>query len=121
MNKIQQYKEILGKAPEGATHIDLEDYYIKFSNGNYYCTQVFGVWRVMDKAELTTGRALSDLQTIVEQAETIERLKSAIKQSVHERNEPYDYTFHTYCNFCDTNLTKSEHEDDCILKELNND
>jgi len=122
MNKIQQYKEILEQAPEGATHYDnLATWkYKNLDRGTFLMPDGTG-YKIDEFYPNETICRLSDLQTIVEQAETIERLKSAIKQSVHERNEPYDYTFHTYCNFCDTNLTKSEHEDDCILKELNND
>jgi len=121
MNKIQQYKEILEQAPEGATHwSEFENVYYKreceewmyATNGNQcfaFVLQSEGDY-VEDDAQL-----LSDLQTIVEQAETIERLKSALEQVVQTENmntghEPSLSCFH-----------RAIDEAGQLLKELNND
>ncbi len=84
MNKIQQYKEILEQAPEGATHYHvIMRIYYKFEQAMgmadaYLC----GKWE--DYPLYPSISALSDLQTIVEQAETIERLKYYISAIKHK-------------------------------------
>jgi len=86
MNKIQQYKEILEQAPEGATHVEMltnnlrkQPMFIRHGRGsNWLLWRENKTWGQMPKSGInffTRIRALSDLQTIVEQAETIERLK----------------------------------------------
>ena len=78
MNKIQQYKEILEQAPEGATHYHvIMRIYYKFEQAMgmadaYLC----GKWE--DYPLYPSISALSDLQTIVDQHETIERLKARV-------------------------------------------
>lgn len=79
MNKIQQYKAILEQAPEGATHWDF--------NNHYWHNSSAGYWLICDDGsrdcEDMIGnhlQKLSDLQTIVDQAETIERLEDYIEK-----------------------------------------
>jgi hypothetical protein len=54
-----------------------------------------------------------------------EDLKNRVLATSWSRMEPYDYSHHEYCNFCDANLTKQKAcYDDCVLigllKEVNN-
>jgi len=76
MNKIQQYKEILEHAPEGATHYDnLATWkYKNLDRGTFLMPDGTG-YKIDEFYPNETICRLSDLQTIVEQAETIERLK----------------------------------------------
>lgn len=102
----QQIKSILDNAPDWAN----EFYERAEGHKTGYSFDGFAV-----------NHALSDLRTQFALIEENEKLKASIAESVQTRLEPHDYTHHEYCNFCNENLTKANHEDDCILKELSND
>ena len=93
MDKIQQYKEILEQAPEGATHYDnLATWkYKNLDRGTFLMPDGTG-YKIDEFYPNETICRLSDLQTIVEQAETIERLKvvtdnSKVNVALIEENE----------------------------------
>ncbi len=83
--KPEQAKQILADAPEGATHFDEEDGgifdWIKFDDdtcGGEWSKFTESGWKVIDREKIGdfySIHALSDLRTIVAQAERIEDLE----------------------------------------------
>jgi len=67
METLEELKAIIENAPDDASSVDAEGYYIKFSNGSYYCcASKLDSWRRIEKSELLTTRSLSDIKRIVE-------------------------------------------------------
>ena len=91
MNKIQQYKEILEHAPEGATHYDnLATWkYKNLDRGTFLMPDGTG-YKIDEFYPNETICRLSDLQTIVEQAENIERLKARVDELEEWRSMAFD-------------------------------
>ncbi len=88
--KPEQAKQILADAPEGATHIDLLsgweviDCY-RYANGIWseYCKSDNEWIHTNDEVqECCSIHALSDLRTIVEQAERIEAIQKLIESEL---------------------------------------
>ena len=95
MNKIQQYKEILEQAPEGTTDISFPKHQrsddVTFFRLNMTSVHYFNTLNGWLKTDCFEGVCRSSdvvgvnfLQTIVEQAETIERLKHYISAIKHK-------------------------------------
>ena len=83
-NNITQLREIKAGAPEGATHIDAEmDYWIC---DGVHCTLIGGI--SFSQSQQITMRSLSDINTIIEQAEEIARLREVLEVALDFGNEP---------------------------------
>ncbi len=50
----------------------------------------------------------------------ISSIKDRVINSAWSREESYDYKFYEYCNYCNSNLTKTKnkHEDGCLIIEV---
>lgn len=81
MNNIQELKQIIENAPEGATHVDsYGDYWNVKGKFNYVnWDKDCETWGDSDVLEDALS-SLSDLRTIVDQAEEIEQLKSRVAE-----------------------------------------
>ena len=128
--------KIVADAPERWTHVGMElnlydelapiyvrhvkrDTWLQFhrKSNNY------GVMKKSGVNFLNNIRSRNDIQNQMALYKANQKLAAVIGESIKDRYEQYDHTYHVYCNFCDGNLTKSKgvHDDDCILKELTND
>lgn len=124
MNKIQQYKQILEQKPEGATHYGFYDeaetdiFYLR-EGGSYYGIHK-GEWSRLSSV-IGDIKSLSDLQTIVDQAETIERLRLVLRSTNRELSRTIriynDKVKGTSCRLGSDTC----YSNDKLLKELNND
>ena len=105
MNNIEKLKQIILDAPEGATHVDnLPSYYKMDSHGLSWGIWK-GAWCVCVGCNTMrmppSMRSLSDIKTIVEQAEEIERLKGKVAQISNSlerdiKNSSSDYASMVY-------------------------
>lgn len=78
---LKELKQILDNAPEGATHVDTENGYLQFDEfGDSH--NVDGQRYLVDVFDLPNTRKLSDIKTIVEQQEEINRLNTELKQQI---------------------------------------
>lgn len=81
--ELKELKQILDNAPEGATHYGTESSYYRHDGVMDLDWWVNGGWqneRVLGDYEVT--RSLSDIKTIVEQQEEINRLNTELKQQI---------------------------------------
>ena len=73
---IEQMKQVVENAPDGATHYDIGcDEYLDYEVDTVYMN---GAWINVNIDAYAEPHDLSDLRTIVRQAEEIERLRSFI-------------------------------------------
>jgi hypothetical protein len=76
---IEELRSIIEETPEGATHIDSEQYYWKFDNQwKYFGKSTCGRWRVLDWTFDEFTRSLDDIKDTIEREDTIERLLLAV-------------------------------------------
>lgn len=125
-------KEIVANAPDGSDEFFIHNGDVNYID-NHENGHQFKLWCENDGwvfSELVDGwqyirgkRSLQDIRDKIALYEANQKLIAAIGESIKDRCEQYDHSYHVYCNFCDGNLTKSKgvHDDDCILKELTND
>lgn len=77
---INELKEIVENAPEGATHIDSDDYYIRKLNKNWLEYWWNGYWNQLEE-ELLPTRSLEDIRTIIELYEQLDYAMDVIKDT----------------------------------------
>lgn len=87
---LEQIKEILAGAPDGATHVDIEgDYWVMQETQTQLWCDNFE-WCCTEPQESTHN--LSDLRTILDQAEEIEQLQARVVMLESVREEAKAYT-----------------------------
>mgnify|MGYP000046896116 CR=1 FL=1 len=100
--QYEQYKQVIENAPEGATHVDAEFYYIHFKDGKYYCcASEFDSCRVMEKQELTLARSLEDIKELISLYEENEKLKAQLENAVRHGFSKSRVSFNYEYPFCD--------------------
>ena len=93
IEKLEELKAIDADAPDDASNVDAEGYYIKFSNGSYYCcASKLDSWRRIEKSELLTTRSLSDIKRIIELMEIESDIRAALKSANIQNRKLLDKT-----------------------------
>nr|WP_136252917.1 hypothetical protein [Ningiella ruwaisensis] len=121
--QLQHLKQIIADAPEGATNIEYlastRVYYLKKSEDKTgYKFWIQGKNERWHKSGAPTGniRSLSDMRTIIAQAEEIERLKEELLASFEYETE-YDGRMYSFCIHCENSIEEG-HRDGCVIKKL---
>ena len=93
---------VLGDAPHGWTHSSKSTYFKLCDDGAHYITSVG--WKLVDLGHMVNLRSKLCIENQVALYEANQKLIAAINESIKDRYEQYDHTYHVYCNFCDGNL-----------------
>lgn len=88
--QIQQYREIVDNAPEGATHVDTDGCYIKQLDYEYYFAETVTYfhwgedWVQAPNPVFLIMQSLDNLRTIIAQHDEIQRLRDMINKQTKE-------------------------------------
>jgi hypothetical protein len=87
IESLEELKAIDADAPDDASSVDAEGYYIKFSNGSYYCcASKLDSWRRIEKSELLTTRSLSDIKRIIELMELNQNMHTTVAGYIYGKD-----------------------------------